>query len=105
MQKKITLDPSIAVTLDIDSISYGERVGIIFTGAENWTGDFEFTVYNSAAKTSFIKPVGALTINAKVMTITVEPAVQGLVANAHYYEISSVSTKRILFKGLLNITK
>ena len=102
---KITLDPSIAVTLDIDSVAHGERVAIKFTADADWTGDFEFVVYNSVAKNSFVKPVNALTVLAMVMTLVIEPKIQLLVANTHYYEILSVSTKRVLFKGNLIITK
>lgn len=105
MTKKITLDPSIATLLDIDSVSQDEHVNVNFTANENWTGDFEFVVYNSIAKNSFVKPSGALNISGKLMTLTLEPALQGLTVGAHYYEIVSLSTKRILFKGLLNIVK
>jgi len=48
MSKKITLDPSIATLLDIDPVGNGKRVEIKFTATENWTGNFEFVVYNSA---------------------------------------------------------
>lgn len=105
MSKKITLDPSIATLLDIDSVAQGERVTVNFTANENWTGAFEFVVFNSAAKNSFVKPAGALTVVAMVMTLVVEPFVQSLDVGAHYYEIVSISTKRVLFKGLLKIIK
>lgn len=105
MSKKITLDPSIATLLDIDSVAQDERVNINFTANENWTGEFEFIVYNSIAKNSFVKPIGALTIAGMIMTLVVEPVAQGLVVSSHYYEIVSISTKRVLFKGLLNIVK
>lgn len=105
MQKKIILDPSIATLLDIDSVAHGERVTVNFTASENWTGAFDFVVYNSVAKNSFVKPAGALTVVGKVMTLVLEPASQGLDVDKHYYEIVSTSTKRILFKGDLNVTK
>lgn len=105
MSEKITLDPSIATVLDIDSVGYNERVAVNFTASENWSGDFEIVVYNSIAKNSFFKPVNAINVVGTVMTVTLEPIVQGLAVDAHYYEICSISTKRILFKGLLNITK
>lgn len=105
MNQKIKLDPSIATLLDIDSVAHGERVTVNFTANENWTGSFEFVVYNSIAKNSFVKPVGALTVMSMVMTVVVEPSIQGLDVAAYYYEIVSTSTKRVLFKGLLNIIK
>lgn len=102
---KITLNPSIAQILDIDPIAYNERVNVYFNADENWTGDFEFVVYNSAQKNRFVKPVDALTVVAKRMTLVIEPIAQGLTATANYYEIVSLSTKRVVFKGLLNIIK
>ncbi|WP_269221993.1 hypothetical protein [Flavobacterium sp. IMCC34518] len=102
---KITLNPSIATVLDIDPIALNERVNVYLTADENWTGEFEFVVYNSAVKNRFVKPANALTVVEKRMTLVIEPIVQGLTATANYYEIVSTSTKRIVFKGLLNITK
>lgn len=105
MSKKITLDPSIATLLDIDSVAQGERVTVNFTANENWTGAFDFVVFNSAAKNSFVEPAGALTVAAMVMSLVIEPVAQGLAVGQHYYEIVSSTTKRVLFKGLLNIIK
>jgi hypothetical protein len=105
MSKKITLDPSIATLLDISPVGHEERVQILFTASENWTGSFDFVVYNSTAKNAFLQPSGALTVSDNVMTLVIEPAAQGISIAPNYYEISSTSTKRILFKGLLNIVK
>jgi hypothetical protein len=105
MSKKITLDPSIATILDIDPIGHEEKVEIKFTASENWDGDFEFVVYNSAAKNSLVKPAGALVVVDKVMTLTIEPSVQDLAIESNYYEIFNLTAKRVLFKGLLNIIK
>jgi hypothetical protein len=103
--QKITLNPSIATLLDIDSVGHGERVTVNFTANENWTGGFEFVVYNSIAKNSFVKPAGAITVVEKAMVLMIEPIEQVISVGAHYYEIVSISTKRVLFKGLLNIVK
>jgi len=105
MSKIINIDPSIARVVNINPVGYGEHVEIKFTANENWTGDFEYTVYNSEAKNSNVKPAGALPIVEKVMTLIIEPSTQGLYVNSHYYEIVSVSTKRVLIKGLLKIVK
>jgi hypothetical protein len=105
MLKKIILDPSIAQVLDIDPIAYNERVNVYFNADEKWTGDFEFVVYNSAQKNRFIKPTNALAVVAKRMTLVIEPLAQSLEPNSHYYEIVSISAKRVIFKGLLNIIK
>jgi hypothetical protein len=102
--KKVVIDPSIATILDIDSVAYNERVEIKLTASENWRGAFEFVVYNSAQKNRFVKPANALTIVDKIMTLVIEPAAQGLETTYNYYEIVSTS-KRVLFKGLLNIIK
>lgn len=105
MSKKITLDPSIATILDIGPIGYNERVEIKFTASENWVGDFEFVVYNSTAKNSHVEPTDALGVEGEVMTLVIEPKEQSLTVGSHYYEISLLEHKRIVFKGLLNIVK
>lgn len=103
--KKITIDPSVAVELDIDSVAYNERVELKFTSDSDWTGIFDYAVYNSVAKNTVNKPLAALTIAGKVMTLVIEPATQAIEAGSHYYELLSVSTKRVIFKGNLIITK
>lgn len=106
MSKKITLDPSIATILDIDPVGHDERVDDLkFTASGDWIGDFEFVVYNSTGKNSFVKPAGALNIVGKVMTLVIEPSVQGIAVGTYYYEIFSLTAKRVYFKGLLNIVK
>jgi hypothetical protein len=105
MSNKITLDPSIAVKLDINSVGLNELVVILFTANENWVGEFEFSVFNSSAKNTVVKPTEALVVEEKIMTLRLEPSTQGLTANMHYYEIVSLDTKRVIFKGLLNVTK
>jgi hypothetical protein len=105
MESKITLDPSIASTIDISPVGFEEQVNIYFTASENWTGDFEFVVYNSAQKNRFVKPTNALTVVEKRMHLVINPKIQGLTATANYYEIVSTTTKRVIFKGLLNIVK
>jgi hypothetical protein len=105
MSKKTTLDPSIATILDIDPVGHEERVEIKFTASENWTGDFEFVVYDCAFKNSFVKPAGALVKADNLMTMIIEPSVQGLAVGSRYFEIFSLTAKRVLFKGLLNIIK
>jgi hypothetical protein len=103
--KITTLDPSIAFGLNIDPVAYEEWVYVYFNASENWTGDFEFSVYNSAQKNQVVKPVNALIVTGKQMQLLLKPSVYGLEPKAHYYEIVSVSTKRVIFKGILNIIK
>ncbi|PWA10987.1 hypothetical protein [Flavobacterium laiguense] len=103
--KKITLDPSIAAVVDIENIAHNERVVINFTSDANWVGDFAFKVYNSEKKNSEIVVVNALIVQDNQMTLTLEPAPQNIPDGTKYYEISSVSTKRLLFKGSLKINR
>lgn len=105
MSKKITIDPSIATLLDIDPVGYEERVKITFTANENWIGAFTCIVYNSEAKNRFIDISTTLKVEGMVMNLLIEPKIQLLASAAYYYEIVSVGTKRLLFKGLLNIIK
>jgi hypothetical protein len=103
--KKIIIDPSIAVDLDIDRVSLNERVFIRFIADANWTGIFELVIYNSSAKNSLIKPLDALIVLEEVMTWVIEPSKQGINAGVHFYEIVETHSKRIIFRGKLNITK
>lgn len=103
--KKISIDPSIAIELDIDRVAHSERVAIRFVADANWTGTFEFVVYNSSAKNSYIKPANALTVVDNVLTLILEPIEQGISAGQHYHEIVETQSKRIIFRGNLKITK
>lgn len=103
--KPITIDPSIAVALDIDSVAHSERVAVRFTADADWTGTFELVVYNSAAKNSFVKPADALRVLGKEMTWVIEPLAQSLSDRTHFYEIVETQSKRIMFRGKLVITK
>lgn len=102
--KKLVIDPSIAVVLDIDRVGFMERVAVRFVADENWVGAFAVRIYNSAAKNTVVAPE-ALVIEEKTMTWTIFPTEQNLEAGLHYYEIESVSQKRILFRGNLKIAK
>jgi hypothetical protein len=103
--QKITINPSIAVELDIDSIAHSEKVEINFSADVNWTGTYEVTIYNSQAKNTEVKPTGAIKMVDKVMTWTIEPKTQGIEPEPKYYEIVETQSKRLVFKGKLVITK
>ena len=105
MQSKITINPSVAVELDIGSISLEERVSIRFIADSEWTGEFELLVYNSIAKNSVIKPNNSLTIVGQLMTLIIDPLAQELADRVYYYEIIEKRSKRIIFKGNLKIIK
>ena len=102
---RITIDPSIATVVDIATVGFNERANIYFTADQAWAGDFEFSVYNSAQKNSVVKPEDALTVTGNRMHLFIKPSAQGINAGMNYYEIVSVSTERVVFKGLLNIIK
>jgi hypothetical protein len=102
---RITIDPSIATTLDINNVGFAERSNIYFNADENWAGTFEFSVYNSAQKNTVVKPANALSVSEKRMHLLIRPSNQGLTAGMNYYEIVSLSTERVVFKGNLNIIK
>lgn len=105
MSKKVVIDPSIAVVVDINSVAFSENVNIYFNATANWIGTFEFKVWNSYQKNTAFAVNGAITIVTNLMTLNINPTVQNLPADKYYYEISSETTKRIIFKGELTITK
>lgn len=103
--KKVVIDPSIAVVVDINSVAFAEIVNIYFNATANWIGAFNFKVWNSYQKNTAFAVNGAITIVDTLMTLNIDPGNQNLVADKYYYEISSVETNRIIFKGELTITK
>lgn len=103
--KHITIDPSIAVELDIDRVAHSERVTMWFTADANWTGTFALSVYNSEAKNTVQTLDDALTVVDNVMTWVIDPVEQSLSVRTHYYEIVETQSKRIIFRGQLKITK
>jgi hypothetical protein len=103
--EKIIINPSIAAEIDISPIAYSEKVKLFFSSDENWVGDFDFRIWNSNQKNTETEVSTSLSVVAKIMTLTIEPIVQVLPPKEYWYEISSLSTKRLLFKGKLNIVK
>jgi hypothetical protein len=103
--KKVVIDPSIAVVVDINSIAFYENVNIYFNATLNWIGSFDFKVWNSYQKNTFFAVNGAITIVDTLMILKIDPSNQNLVAQNYYYEIMSVDTSRIIFKGDLIIVK
>lgn len=100
----LKLDASIAAILDITNIQHHEKVIITITNEdENWSGNYTFTVFNSIAKNSSQQIAAAVTTNAKELLLTLEPTVQQLDAGVYYYEIFNTLTKRVEFKGDLEI--
>lgn len=104
-KQTINIDPSIAVDVNFDRIGMSERVAIRFTASDDWFGIFEVEIYNSTAKNTSVKPTNALTVEGRVMTWVIEPAIQGLTERSHFYEIVEKQSKRIIFRGVLKITK
>ena len=100
----LKLEASIAAVLDITNIQHAEKVIITITNEdEDWKGTYSFTVFNSPAKNSRQQIASAVTTNAKELLLTIEPTVQQLDAGDHYYEIFNSLTKRVEFKGDLEI--
>ena len=103
--QKVVIDPSIAAIVDINSVAYSENVNVYFNAVTPWLGTYEYKVWNSFQKNTAFAVTGAITINATLMTLKIDPGNQNLPADKYYYEISSSTDKRIVFKGELTITK
>lgn len=106
MHNKVTsLDVSIAATLHLLNVHEHEQVIVTFMADEEWTGEFDFTVYNSPAKNSRIKPTNALVKDGVELRLTIDARAQGIAAGTYYYEIFNTQTKRVEFKGDLEIKR
>ncbi len=102
--QRVTLNPSIAAILNIDSVGKSEIVPVYFTADENWVGTYELKLYNSDKKNKVITtPDEALTVIDQIMTLNIDPTLWNIDAKNHYYEISKTESKRVIFKGDLNI--
>ena len=100
----LKLDASIAAVLDITNIQHREKVIVTITNEdEDWTGTYALTVFNSAVKNSSQDIAAAVTTNGKELLLTIEPIAQQLDAGTYYYEIFNTITKRVEFKGDLEI--
>jgi hypothetical protein len=103
--KTVTIDPSIAVKVNIDSVGYSELAYVYYKAATLWVGIFEYKVWNSYQKNTAITVANALEVSGDLMTLKIDASNQALPAEKYYYEISSSDTKRIIFIGELKITK
>lgn len=101
----ITINPSIAATVNINSVGFAEMANIYFEGQIPWLGTFEFNVWNSAQKNTSIDVPGAITPSGDLLTLKIDPTNQNLPAAKYYYEIFSIAAKRVIFKGEIVITK
>ena len=103
--KSNTIDLSIAAELHLLNVHLNEQVVVTFTADEDWEGDFEITIFNSPAKNSQKELTGAVVKQEKELRLTLDATAQGLDAGRHYYEIYNTLTKRVEFKGNLEIKK
>jgi hypothetical protein len=104
MSQKITINPSIATILNINWISIHEVVPIYFTASTNWINNYIFSIWSSEDKTNKIEIENSpISISQNVMTLTLNPIQQKIPAGKFYYEITDNTSKRIIFKGEINI--
>ena len=102
--QKITINPSIAVTVDIVSVGHQEVENIYFKADSNWLGDYTCRIWNSFQKNTQNNVANNITVVADLLTFKVAPSLQGLIPKAYYYEIWHTTSSRIIFKGILDIT-
>lgn len=105
MKNRLLLDPSISAIIDIDPVALSEEVNIYFTADDNWVGDFTINIFNSENKNQSQEITNALNVTDNVMTWTIAPTEQEISVGKKYYEIYDNDSKRIVFKGILNIIK
>ena len=103
--QEIEINPSIAAVVHIKSISFSEDVNIYFDAESAWVGVYRLSIWNSFQKNTVFIANAAVIIANQLMTLNINPSVQNLPAGSYYYEISNTDTKRIIFKGQLQICK
>lgn len=103
--QKVTINPTIAAEVNIGPVFQKEKVNIYFTASEDWTGAFEFQLFETAQKFQKFNYSDALTIDQRLMTLAIDPIGKSLLPALYYYEIWHLPTNRIYFKGTLNIVR
>jgi hypothetical protein len=103
--QKVEINPSIAVIANINSVAQSELAFVYFKANANWIGSFDYKVWNSYQKNTAITINNAITVVGDLMSLKIDASNQNLPADKYYYEISSIDSKRIIFKGELTITK
>ena len=103
--QKVEINPSIAAVVNINSVGQSEQAFVYFKAAVAWVGLFEYKVWNSYQKNTPITIANAIEVIGDLITLKIDATSQNLPAEKYYYEISSIATKRIIFKGELTITK
>lgn len=98
--KIITINPSIAATVNISPIIVGEEnVPIIFTFDEEITDEYQFKFWNSSKKNAEVDTIGELQVDDDKLTLTLSPTKEG----TFYYEIINKTKLRVYFKGIIEI--
>ena len=97
----ITINPSVAATVNINSVGFVEMANIYFKGQIPWLGTFEFNVWNSTQKNTSIDVPDAITPSGDLLTLKIDPTNQNLPADKYYYEIFSIAAKRVILKEKL----
>ena len=101
---KLKLDLSAATTVDYCGVNLNEKAVITFTNnTEDWTGAYQFRVWESRKKVTEIDLDDKLNVVTNVMTVTIEPDDDGLSVDTHYYEIYDSTVERVIFLGTLTI--
>lgn len=101
----VNLNPSIAATVNINSVGFNELAFVYFKATTPWLGAFEYKVWNSYQKNTAITVANALEVSGDLLTLKIDASNQNLVSDKYYYEIISTDSKRIIFKGELSISK
>ena len=101
--QKVTINPNIAVVVDIDSIGHKEDANIYFKADSNWIGSYDCKIWNSDKKNTQHLVANNLTVVSDLITLKIAPNLQGLEPTKYYYEIWSTTNNRVIFKGNLNI--
>ena len=100
----VIVDASIS-KVNLIGISHREKVCFTFTILDEgiWLGNFSFSLFNSESKDTKTKIKNAISVNKEKMELTISPALQGIDAGEHFYEIFDEKSKRVIFFGKIKI--
>lgn len=97
----VTINPSIAVVVNISPIIKGETVPIFFDAEENWVGAYDVKLWNSDKKNEDFNDIATVATALKRMTLIINTS-SNTKAGGYYYEIIK-DNDRVIFKGKIEI--
>lgn len=99
-----TLDTSIASIINIQNVGKSEVVIVDFNAIDGvWDGAYTFKLYDGKHKNDVVPTTGVITNDEAKITLSIDAENNSLEPGCYWYEVFNTTTKRVEFKGDLEI--